>query len=70
MLLEGIIGFTGGGGNANLMLRHANRANILVQDGHAESLTIGDLKSEKVLYQLMTDAGYDDAQCGYKSLQS
>ena len=54
----------GGGGNANTMLRHANRANILVQDGHADSLTIGDLKSEKVLYQLMSDAGYDDASAG------
>jgi prepilin-type N-terminal cleavage/methylation domain-containing protein/prepilin-type processing-associated H-X9-DG protein len=53
-----------GGDNANTMLRHANRANILVQDGHAESLTIGDLKSEKILYQLMTDAGYNDASAG------
>lgn len=49
-----------GGGNGNLMLRHGNRANILLLDGHVESVTVADLQAEKILYQLMKDAGYSN----------
>jgi prepilin-type N-terminal cleavage/methylation domain-containing protein/prepilin-type processing-associated H-X9-DG protein len=47
-----------GGGNANMMLRHANRGNVLLMDGHVESVTKGDLQAEKVIYQLMRTGAY------------
>lgn len=50
-----------GSGNANLMLRHADRANVLLMDGHVDAVSISDLQTEKILYQRLRDSAYGNA---------
>ena len=49
-----------GSGNANLMLRHADRANILLMDGHVDAFGVPELQAEKAIYQRLKDSAYSN----------